>query len=319
MDIPCSIWHSDLGGDSTMTEEKKKYCFEKPVWRLDMHTHLRKPGLDGVGLSIEERKMTNRVLEIDRCVILPDPFNGTSPQFAAMMRTEDARLAAQKDPEHFLWFCNLIPDGTERTREALACWKQMGAKGFGEFGPLLPFDDPKVDHLLGCCEELGLPFLFHISPEGTNAYGVIDHPGLPLLEKALQRHPGLIFIAHSQPFWYELAAHDPIPAGMLNGFPFGKVEREGRAVELLRKYPNLYADLSANSGANAILRDPDYGVRFLHEFQDRLFFGTDQLDFHLLHPLASMLDYFLFSGQLDGRAYANICRLNALRVLGLSR
>ncbi len=41
-------------------------------------------------------------------------------------------------------------------------------------------------------------------------------------------------------------------------------------MELLRKYPNLYADLSALSGANAILRDPEYGVKFLDEFQDRL-------------------------------------------------
>ena len=33
-------------------------------------------------------------------------------------------------------------------------------------------------------------------------------------------------------------------------------------MELLRKYPNLYGDLSAGSGYNAITRDPAFGDAF---------------------------------------------------------
>ena len=37
----------------------------------------------------------------------------------------------------------------------------------------------------------------------------------------------------------------------------------------------MYADLSANSGLNAIARDPEFGIPFLNNFADKLLFGTD--------------------------------------------
>ena len=51
--------------------------------------------------------------------------------------------------------------------------------------------------------------------------------------------------------------------------------REGRIVELLRKYPNLYCDISANSGLIALSRDPEYAVSFITEFQDRILYARD--------------------------------------------
>lgn len=234
------------------------------------------------------------------------------------MATAQAREAAQRVPEHFSWFCSVYPDGTCRTWSQLKACQSQGAVGVGELGFMLPFDDEKMEHLLTCCGELGLPVLFHLSPMGNGPYGVIDGPGLPRLERVLAAHPDTILIAHSQAFWYELSAYDKtMPAAQLNGFPFGRVMEEGRAVELLRKYPNLYADLSANSGANAILRDPEYGVKFLEEFQDKLLFGTDQTDNGMVIPLGQMLDYYLFSGKLSSEAHRKICRNNAERLLGL--
>ena len=287
--------------------------FEKPVLRWDVHCHL---SADGSGcFTPDERRTLDRLLGIDHCTILPAPVGSSQTLLPGVMDSVQARETAMRDPEHFSWFCNVEPDGTERTRKALEQAKKDGALGVGEFGPMLPFDDPRVDHLLDCCAELSLPLLFHISPYGTNAYGVIDEKGLPGLEWALQRHPDTGFIAHSQPFWYELGVYDPeLPGAALNGFPFGPVTREGRAVELLRQYPNLYADLSATSGSNAILRDPDYGLRFLTEFQDRLLFGTDLLNTVFLYPLAQMLDYALLAGRLDEIAYRKICRENAERL-----
>ena len=43
----------------------------------------------------------------------------------------------------------------------------------------------------------------------------------------------------------------------------------------MRTYPNLVADISAGSGHNALSRDEARGIAFLHEFQDRVLFGTD--------------------------------------------
>ena len=55
-------------------------------------------------------------------------------------------------------------------------------------------------------------------------------------------------------------------------FPSGPLKEEGVMPKLMRRYPNLYGDLS---DIYAIARDPDYGPQFLTEFQDRLLFGTD--------------------------------------------
>ena len=58
----------------------------------------------------------------------------------------------------------------------------------------------------------------------------------------------------------------------------GKVIPGGKLIEMLRKYPNLYCDLSAGSGCNALKRDPEFAVEFLTEFQDRVLYGRDYFD-----------------------------------------
>ena len=102
----------------------------------------------------------------------------------------------------------------------------------------------------------------------------MDDPRLPGLERALKKFPKLIFIGHSQQFWFEMAKTDVTDPETRNSCPFGPFV-EGRVPELMRQYPNLYCDLSANSGQTALLRDPTYGLAFVKEFQDRLMFGTD--------------------------------------------
>ena len=294
---------------------ERKYGFRRPVQRLDIHCHL---GNDGSLFTPEERMELDRFLGIDRAVILPSPVQDGAEMIQGCMNSREAMETAMKYPEHFSWFVNVEPDGSDRVVRELREAKANGAKGIGEFGTKFSFDDVWVDHLLDVCGALKLPFLFHISPYGTNSYGIIDGKGLTGLEGALERHPDTIFIAHSQPFWYELGTYSPdLPGAALNGFPFGKVEEEGRAVELLRKYDNLYADLSAISGMNAILRDPDYGVRFLREFQGRLMYGTDLVSREFVFPLGQMLDYYLLSGRIDERIYRKICRENAQKLLDI--
>lgn len=300
-------------------EDTRKQKLQRFPLKVDIHAHL---GLDGNGqghFTVNDRLEFHRFMGIEHAVILPYPAGGG--RWSAddgIMGTQEARETAERDPEHFSWFCSVFPDGTRKTRDQLEEYRAQGAKGVGELGVMLPFDDFRISHLLSCCGELGLPVLFHISPMGAGAYGVVDDPGLPRLERALATHPATTFIAHSQPFWYELSTYDKtIPAERLNGFPFERVTEEGRAVELLKKYPNLYADLSAISGSNAILRDPEYGVKFLEEFQDKLMFGTDQVNHDMVFPIGPMLDYYLLSGRITRQAYDKICRQNAERLLGL--
>ena len=44
---------------------------------------------------------------------------------------------------------------------------------------------------------------------------------------------------------------------------------------MLGDYPNLFADLSANSGNNALSRDPEFTPGFLKRHESKLIFGSD--------------------------------------------
>ncbi len=91
----------------------------------------------------------------------------------------------------------------------------------------------------------------------------------------------------------------------------------GRVVELMRQCPNLHGDLSAGSGFNALTRDPEFGYRFIEEFQDRLYFGTDMANVPQKLPI---VDYFkkLEDDQLIcAAALEKVSWLNASRLLKL--
>ncbi len=94
------------------------------------------------------------------------------------------------------------------------------------------------------------------------------------LEKRLQQFPDINFIAHGPRFWNHVSRN---PDEELN-FMRGKVEEEGIAVQLLKEYDNLYADISGKSGFNALTRDEDFAKELLHECADKLLYGTDNYE-----------------------------------------
>ena len=87
--------------------------------------------------------------------------------------------------------------------------------------------------------------------------------------------------------------------------------------ELFARYPNLYGDLSANSGSRAIMRDPAFGLAFLEAYADRLFFATDMVNTDMVFPLGAWLDQMADEGKLSRAAYEKILFGNAQRIFGL--
>jgi predicted TIM-barrel fold metal-dependent hydrolase len=88
----------------------------------------------------------------------------------------------------------------------------------------------------------------------------------------------------------------------------------------MEAYPNLWADLSAGSGHNAITRDPAFGIEFLDRFQDKLLFGTDVLRHDQTEadvPIVGLMRRLLAEGHLTPAAHAKLARGNAERLLGL--
>ena len=68
-----------------------------------------------------------------------------------------------------------------------------------------------------------------------------------------------------------------------------------------------------------MIRDPEYAVRFLNEFQDRLCFGMDIC----LEPFENNIKLIPFltglreSGKISDEVFRKIARENALRILGV--
>jgi hypothetical protein len=79
------------------------------------------------------------------------------------------------------------------------------------------------------------------------------------------------FIGHAQTWWGNIdRGHDQKVM-----YPKGPVTAGGITDRLLSDYSNVYADLSAGSGLNALLRDENHAREFLARHQDKLMYGSD--------------------------------------------
>ena len=227
---------------------------------------------------------------------------------------EDVAELCRAHPDRFSRFCCVEADDPDAFKK-LGKYKLEGAVGLGELTTSKYFDSPEIDRLLSAAEELSLPVLFHISPAIGGGYGVVDDEGLPRLEKILKKHKELIFIGHSQPFWYEISSENE---GGRRGYPTGKV-KEGRLATLLREYGNLYCDLSAKSGAWAMMRDREYASRFLTEFSDRVMLGCDICLPGVTYPFefSDFLSDMVATGELSVESYEKICAKNAEKIFDI--
>jgi predicted TIM-barrel fold metal-dependent hydrolase len=61
-------------------------------------------------------------------------------------------------------------------------------------------------------------------------------------------------------------------------YPKGPVVRGGLTDRYLSDYPNMFGDLSAGSGLNALTRDEEFARDFLTRHQDKLIYGSDCSD-----------------------------------------
>ena len=232
---------------------------------------------------------------------------------------EEVIHIADKYKESFYCFCNIDPRMVNNTSgsdlsKLIEHYKEKGAKGVGEVTANMYIDEHFMENLFYHCAQCDMPVTIHIAPQKCASYGVVDDLNLPRLEKILKKYPSLKILGHSQCFWSEISAD--VTAENRNGYPKGKVV-EGTIARLMRECPNLYCDLSAGSGYNAISRDEDYAYKFIEEFADRLLFGTDLYMPHQQSLLSSWLDKAYENGHITEENYKKICRENAMKLFNL--
>ena len=159
------------------------------------------------------------------------------------------------------------PDAIKILEQAI----KHGAIGFGELKNHVEAAGPELRRLYALAGELNVPILVHFQEvphfptEGTFATGFKN------FEAMLKAYPKTKFIGHADAFWANVSAD----YANQEAYPSGKVKRGGITDKLLGDYENLYGDLAANSGNNALSRDPEFTADFLKRHQDKLIFGSD--------------------------------------------
>ena len=92
------------------------------------------------------------------------------------------------------------------------------------------------------------------------------------LEKMLLKYPSLKFVGHGPDFWSSIQS---------DAMSSDEPNQSSPIVKLLSNHENLYADLSAKSGFNALKENRTYTSNLLEKFKEKLLYGTDNFSLGL--------------------------------------
>jgi len=284
---------------------------------IDIHTHL--------GDFYFGRLLTAELLvrfmdqhDVEKACVLPL----ISPESAPITQPVTTAIAAFHDfPDRIIPFASLDPRavtepgkrsghvaGVKGMVDILKRYQDAGCRGLGEHKTGLWFDAPQQMALYEACDTVGLPILFHLDDIRNP-----DTPGLPRLENVLRAFPKLPLIGHAAGFWASISGDATFEDfGRYPEVP-KKIVPGGALDRLMKKYPNLYGDLSEPGGEKAISRDPEFAREFLIRNADQLLFGTDVLMPDQQIPQFELLDSLKLPEDVQYKIY----RGNAIRLLKL--
>ena len=201
---------------------------------------------------------------IDLAVLLPLE----SPEGSwGYLLTEEVVEARNTYPDRFIAFCCVDPRYPLAEQFIERFVRDHGCVGFGEHVNGLTFDDPRNMALYNKCDEYALPLVFEIN----KTFFCHDDVGLPRLERCMKQFPNVKWCGHGPGFWSAISGDDDGQPG----YPSGPIAPGGAIDRLMAGYDNLYLDLSARSGYNALTRDPAFTRRFVERHWQRMLFGTD--------------------------------------------
>ena len=168
------------------------------------------------------------------------------------------------------WFASADitqPDAESLLTKAI----KNGAIGFGELKFHVQAAGPELKRMYALAADLKVPILIHFQEVPHTPTEGVFSTGWKDIEPILKAYPKTKFIGHADAFWANVSAD----YANESAYPSGKIKPGGITDKLLGDYPNLFGDLAANSGNNALARDPEFTGAFLKRHQDKLIFGSD--------------------------------------------
>jgi len=226
---------------------------------IDIHQHTDYSGRpDDVFLKHQD------VMGISKTVLLPA---GSQFHLEAGASGNDRVMEIVKRlPDQYVFFANEVPYFPQ-AKQVLEKYLKLGAKGIGEQKFFVDVTTAPMHLICEIAKEHSVPILLHFQHEKYNV-------NFDRFWQVLEKYPTVNFIGHAQTWWANIDAKQEQPVL----YPKWKVTAGGWTDRYLRDYPNMFGDLSAGSGLNALQRDEEHATEFLKRHQDKLLYGSDCSD-----------------------------------------
>jgi predicted TIM-barrel fold metal-dependent hydrolase len=220
---------------------------------INMHEHLQ--NMEDVEVLFE----INEELGIEKTVLVgsSDATIYLHPEFQNYDENNEELLKIKKAyPDKFEVFCTIYWHDPDQVSKVEQCYER-GAKGIKLYNGHssfyeIPLDDPVMLPVYKYIEDNGMIILFHVN---SNKY-------LDEFERVLQKFPNMKTVC----------PHFCLISRKLNTLS-----------GLMDNYPNLHIDMSFGAieftaaGFNRFSSNPERFAQFIDQYQDRVFFGTDQV------------------------------------------
>lgn len=239
---------------------------------IDIHQHVGYSGRPDEVLLTHQRTMgvtKTILLPAGRPVQMASTHDGKSNGLAAQTLGNEACCQfAKAHPKEFLFAANEVPDLEGATAE-IEKYLKLGAVMIAESKFNVECDSPEMQKIYQLAHAYRVPVLMHWQ------VGMYNH-GFDRFYKMLEKYPRVNFIGHAQSWWANIdKAYKDDPKNL---YPKGPVTSGGITDRYLADYPNMFGDLSAGSGLNALTRDEGFTRDFLKRHQDTLLYGSDCSD-----------------------------------------
>jgi len=235
---------------------------------IDIHQHLNYSGRTDAQFIAHQNALgvaTTVLLPAGSPVNRPSTHDGKSNGLAAQISGCEAAVEfAKAHPREYLFFANEVPDLPE-ARGQIEKQLKLGARGIGEQKFGVDCDSKAIEQIAEIAQSFDVPVLMHFQHQMYNL-------GIARFHRMLEKYPRVNFIGHAQTWWANI---DKTYADQTVLYPTGTVTPGGLTDRLLAEHPNMYGDLSAGSGLNALIRDEDHTRGFLDRHQNKLIFGSD--------------------------------------------
>jgi predicted TIM-barrel fold metal-dependent hydrolase len=235
---------------------------------IDIHQHLGYSGRPDDVLLAHQRAIgatTTILLPAGRLATGPSTHGGLANGLQAeALGNEACDQFVQAHRQAFLFGANDVPDLEGATRE-IERYLKRGAVVIAEQKFGVECDSAEMQKIYALARAYDVPVLMHWQFKMYNY-------GFERFHKMLEKFPRVKFLGHAQTWWANIDRNHTDQTVL---YPKGPVTFGGLTDRYLSDYSNMYGDLSAGSGLNALTRDENFTRDFLTRHRDKLLFGSD--------------------------------------------